>query len=179
MNRVSTAKTQATTGTYAWGLKFGYDAWANLLSESVTQGSAYTLSVAATSKNHLSGYSYDAAGDLLSDGTNSYTYNAENEIVTAAGVTYTYDVDGNRVQKATTGTPYKLYWYGIGSDPLSESDASGNLTAEYIFFGGARIAMLNLSTGAVSYYVEDHLGSPRVITNASDATLFDNGSPFP
>jgi hypothetical protein len=55
LNRIPTAKTQATTGTYAWGLKYGYDAWANLHSESVTQGSAYTLSVAATGKNQLSG----------------------------------------------------------------------------------------------------------------------------
>jgi RHS repeat-associated protein len=175
LNRISTAKTQATTGTYAWGLKYGYDAWANLLSESVTQGSAYTLSVAATGKNQLSGYSYDAAGNLLSDGTNSYTYNAENEIVTAAGVTYTYDGDGDRVQKSSG----KLYWYGGGINPLAESDASGNINEEYIFFNGRRAAMLTISTSAVDYYVEDQIGSSRVITNSSGAIQDDcDFSPF-
>ena len=32
LNRVSTAKTSATSGTYSWGLQFGYDPWANLRS---------------------------------------------------------------------------------------------------------------------------------------------------
>ena len=31
LNRVSTAQSQATSGTYAWGLSFGYDPWANLI----------------------------------------------------------------------------------------------------------------------------------------------------
>ncbi len=44
-------------------------------------------------------------------------------MTTAAGVTYTYDGDGKRVQKSTG----KLYWYGVGSDPLIESDADGKL----------------------------------------------------
>jgi hypothetical protein len=170
LNRISTAKTQATTGTYAWGLKYGYDAWANLLSESVIQGSTYTLSVAATGKNQLSVFSYDNAGNLLSDGTNSYTYNAENEIVTAAGLTYTYDGAGNRVKKSSG----KLYWYGGGIDPLSESDASGNITEEYIFFNGRRAAMLTLSTSSVDYYVEDQIGSSRVVTNSSGVVQDDS-----
>jgi RHS repeat-associated protein len=184
LNRVSTANTQATTGTYAWGLKFGYDAWANLLSATTTQGSATNLCVNAAVSNRLTttcqgstSFTYDAAGDMTYDGRNYYAFNGEGElasITSAANTTYTYDGDGNRVQKATTGTPYRLYWYGIGSDPLSESDASGNLTAEYIFFNGRRAAMLNISTSAVSYYVEDHLGSSRVITNASGAIQDDS-----
>jgi len=52
------------------------------------------------------------------------------------------------VQKSTG----KLYWYGMGSDPLDESDASGNLTDEYVFFGGKRIARRNVSSGNIFYY---------------------------
>ncbi len=60
LNRISTAVTQATTGLYAWGLSFGYDPWANLLNVSVTQGSAFPLSVSTdpSHPNRLSGYSY-------------------------------------------------------------------------------------------------------------------------
>ncbi|MGA7784821.1 MAG: RHS repeat-associated core domain-containing protein, partial [Candidatus Acidiferrales bacterium] len=92
----------------------------------------------------------------------------------------TFDGDGDRVMKATINTPpaaptpFKLYWYGVGSDPLSESDASGNISEEYIFMGGTRIAMLTLSSGAVNYYVQDHLGSSRVVTNASGTVLDDS-----
>ena len=123
----------ATSGTYAWGLSFGYDAWANLLTATVTQGSAPMLSVTANWNNQLSGYSYDASGNMLNDGVNTYTYDAENQITTVAGVTYTYDGDGDRVEKSNG----KLYWYGDGANALDETDLSGNLTDEYIFFGGS------------------------------------------
>ena len=58
------------------------------------------------------------------------------QIKTAASVNYTYDGDGDRVEKSNG----KIYWYGTGSDVLDESDLSGNITDEYIFFGGKRIA---------------------------------------
>jgi RHS repeat-associated protein len=179
LNRVSTAKTTATSGTYSWGLQFGYDPWANLLSASVTQGSAYSFSVYADGSNriHNTGgtFTYDAAGNLTSDPVNSsYIYNAEGELTSAAGVTYTYDGDGDRVQKSSG----KLYWYGTSSDAFSESDSSGNLTAEFIFLGGARIAMLTLSAGTVNYYVNDHLGSSHVVTNSS-GTILDDSDFYP
>ena len=64
----------------------------------------------------------------------------------------------------------KLYWYGMGSDPLDESDASGNLTDEYVFFGGKRIARRNVSSGNVFYYFADHLSTSRVIVQAGQTT---------
>jgi len=90
-------------------------------------------------------------------------------MTSTAGVTYTYDGDGKRVLKANAGTPpqpFKLYWYGVGGDPLVESDASGNSTDEYIFFGGKRIARRK-SDGTIHYYFADHLGTSRVVTNAT------------
>lgn len=176
LNRISTAATQATSGTYSWGLSFGYDAWANLLSASVTQGSAPALSIGVSNKNQINntGFAFDSAGNMTGDGTNSYTFNAEGELVTAAGVTYTYDGGGNRVKKSNG----KLYWYGVGSDPLAESDASGNFNNEYVFLGGMRIAMIVVSSGAVNYYVQDHLGSSRVVTNSS-GTILDDSDFYP
>jgi len=53
----------------------------------------------------MDGYSYDAAGNLLNDGTHSYTYDAENRITKVDGgntAKYDYDADGHRVQKITT-----------------------------------------------------------------------------
>jgi RHS repeat-associated protein len=83
-----------------------------------------------------------------------------------AGVTYKYDGDGKRVWK-TSG---KLYWYGTGSDPVMETDLSGNLTDEYIFFGGKRIARRD-SSGNVVYYMTDHLGTSRIVTSSAGAIL--------
>ena len=65
-----------------------------------------------------------------------------------------------------------MYWYGVDSDPLLETDASGNLTNEYVFFGGKRIARRDSSSN-VNYYFPDHLGTARVLTNASGTVLDD------
>jgi RHS repeat-associated protein len=94
--------------------------------------------------------------------TSSYAWNAESEIKTANSVNYTYDGDGNRVQKSNG----KIYWYGAGTEILDESDASGNITDEYVFFGGKRVAHRSVSSGNIFYYAEDLLGSSRAMVQA-------------
>jgi RHS repeat-associated protein len=90
-----------------------------------------------------------------------------------AGVTYTYDGDGKRVQKSNG----KLYWYGMGSDPLDETDLGGNTNNssfnEYTFFDGKRIARRD-STNAVNYYFADHLGTARIVANSSGTPVDDS-----
>ena len=97
----------------------------------------------------------------------NYTFDAENRITGAAGCTYTYGAEGNRVEKSngSTGT---LYWY-MTPGIVAESDLSGNLRSEYMFFGGARVARKGFSGGttSVSYYFSDHLKTASVITNSS------------
>jgi RHS repeat-associated protein len=48
----------------------------------------------------------------------------------------------------------------------------GNITNEYVYFGGQRIARRDAS-GNVYYYVEDMLGSSRVITQANGTVCYD------
>ncbi|HKV04947.1 MAG TPA: RHS repeat-associated core domain-containing protein [Candidatus Acidoferrales bacterium] len=165
VNRIVTAETSSTSGSNCWGETYTVDQWANLTA--IGAASGYTgcaqegLGVSATANNQLSstGFSYDASGNMLTDGTNTYGWNAESEIKSAAGVNYTYDGDGNRVQKSSG----KIYWYGAGTEILDESDLSGNFTNEYVFFGGKRIAMRNVTTGTIYYYTEDMLGSSRTM----------------
>ncbi|MDP9267984.1 MAG: hypothetical protein M3P27_06610 [Acidobacteriota bacterium] len=98
------------------------------------------------------------------------SYDAENRILTASGVTYTYDGDGVRVKKSSG----KLYW-----SSLTESDLSGNATADYVFFGGRRIARVDLPSGTVHYYFTDHLGSANVVTNAIGTTIEQESDYYP
>lgn len=173
VNRILKAETTSTSGTYCWGEQYGYDAWGNLLSitaitpqyNGCSQESGFSNTMSAS--NQIVGFCYDAAGNLLAQSappcsSPTYTYNAENELTSTAGVTYTYDGDGKRVEKSNG----KLYWYGTSPDPLDETNASGSLTYEYIFFGGKRIARRD-SSGNVDYYFADHLGTARVVTNAT------------
>lgn len=63
--------------------------------------------------------------------------------------TYTYDADGNRVEKSngSTGT---LYWY-MSPGIVAESNLSGNLTSEYVFFDGERMAHKDFPNNAVEF----------------------------
>ena len=174
LNRVGTGTSVANSGTNCWGEQYGYDAWGNLLT--ITLPSAYSactqpdnLSVSVTTANQISGYTFDAAGNLDTipgTGGGTYTYNAENQMTSTAGVTYTYDGDGKRVKKSN-GT---IYWYGMSSDPLSETNLSGTLINDYVFFGGQRIARRDPSGDTFAYFA-DHLGTSRKVEEiASGAT---------
>ncbi len=174
VNRILSAGTTATTGTYCWGYKYSYDAWGNLLSQAgwsptynaCTEGTMGT--VTADGNNHISGFSYDSSGNTLGDGNYTYTWDGESQMKTAAGVTYAYDGDGRRAAKVGS----KLYWYGSGGEILAETDAAGNTLNEYVFFGGKRVAVVPAS-GSALYYAEDSLGSSRVIVQSNGTVCYD------
>src|SRR6202035_2687673 len=79
---------------------------------------------------------------------------------------YAYDGDGQRVKKSngSTGT---LYWRNLGGEILDESDLSGNVQEEYVYFNGQKFARRDISTNAVHYYFSDHLGSHSLVTDSS------------
>jgi RHS repeat-associated protein len=94
---------------------------------------------------------------------NTYSWNAEQHLNSAANVTYTYDGDLRRVKKSS-GT---LYWYcAVCGNVLAESDLSGNITSEYIYFAGRKIARRD-GSGNVYYMFADHLGSTHTVTNST------------
>ncbi len=180
----------ASAASGAWGESYQIDPWGNL-----TQFQSYeslpfeesSASMAATAQNQISGYCYDAAGNLLAETSSpcpptspTYTYNAENELTSTAGVNYFYDGDGKRVEKYMATDPpfYELYWYGTGTDALEETDGTGSTTDsafhEYVFLNGSRIARRDASSsGDVEYYFADDLDSTRILTDSSGNTLED------
>jgi len=176
LNRLTSAQNAGTdctakvlqNKTEYWGNSYGYDAWGNLLQKSITKCGAENLIVTADAHNwiHASGtdYQYDAAGNMTFDATAglNYTFDQENRLTGASGYAYTYDGDGNRVCKSngSTGT---LYWY-MTTGIVGESDLSGNLTDEYVFFDGERVA--RKSTNGVFYYFSDHLKTASVVTDS-------------
>ena len=180
LNRI----TQGESSGSQWGETYNIDAWGNLLSMSAISGktSHENLSTTVLTNNQLVGYGYDTAGNMVSNGSVSYIYDAENRLLWTNGLNptqtkYIYDGDGNRVEKCaaatvttacpTSGTSGTLYWRGTMPDPQAETDLSGNVLENYIFFGGRRIARRDASTKAVHFYFSDHLGSHGVVENAT------------
>jgi RHS repeat-associated protein len=185
LNRIVAGASQATSGVDCWGQSYGPqtnpvgnppqppdDAWSNLTQINLTQCSGNQLSASVNTSNQIntsSSYAYDAAGNMTQDGSGfTYSFDAENRIASAAGVSYSYDGNGLRVKKSN-GT---LYWRSIFGDSIAESDLSGNITSEYVFFAGRRIARMD-SGGNVFYYFADPLGTTRTITQSNGTVCYD------
>ena len=145
-----------------WANSYTYDPWGNLTNKTPGSPAGENLNMPADTNNHLSGLTYDAAGNVKNDGS-AYVYDAENRIITAGTVSYTYDAYGRRVQKSTGIN----YWYGIGGQIMAETDSSGNWT-NYIFFAGQRLAR-NVS-GDIKYFITDHLHSTGMFVDKAGAS---------
>jgi RHS repeat-associated protein len=98
----------------------------------------------------VQGAQYDGRGNQTGIDGNSYAYDGENRLATVNGVNnYEYDGDGRRVRK-TAGGVTTTYVY----------DAMGQMAAEY----GTEAVTAGCSP---CYVTTDHLGSTRLLTNAS------------
>jgi YD repeat-containing protein len=131
----------------------------------------------SSTTNRVTGYSYDAAGNLTSDGTTSYAYDAENHLISVNSTTgYKYDGVGRRARKLSGENT--RFIYGISGELVAEySGSSGNLLKEYVP-GGGMMAVIDPSAGT-RYTTTDHLGSPRVVTNSSGSVVSRHDSmPF-
>ncbi len=56
---------------------------------------------------------------------------------------------------------------------MAESDLSGNITKEYIYFAGQRTAWVDASSGDVYYYYTDQIGSVRRITTQTGTPCYN------
>jgi RHS repeat-associated protein len=169
-DRITAGWSSANTGNYSWGENYAVDAWGNLQITPMSgkaHGGNFTHS--GTVLNQAAGLGYDAAGNLTNyTYPGQYVYDQENRLLSTAGITYTYDGNGERVLKSntSTGAAVKRYW-SMGSNTLAEGDGAGNLTAEYIYFGGKRIARIDLPANTVHYYLSDHLGSTSIVVSSA------------
>lgn len=173
LNRLASAQTTSNL----WGNTYVYDIWGNLLQKNQISGKTdgEFLQQTVNANNQIVGLTFDAVGNQTNDGSGlTFSYDAENRTIAAGGVTYSYDGDGKRVKKSNG----KLYWYGVGSDPLTETDLSGTPSADFIFFNGKRTARLDanhdeMKAGSVAVY--GRLGlrfwrTTKVVTAAAMAT---------
>src|SRR5205807_4262570 len=98
-------------------------------------------------------YTYDAAGNVTSDGVHIYQYDAENRLVNVDnGATgqYAYDISHRRYKKVTGGMTTHYIWQG--SQVIAEYDgSSGAVTAEYIYSGSRMI--VKIASGTTQYFL--------------------------
>jgi RHS repeat-associated protein len=164
---------------------YNIDPWGNLTN--ITGNTTELLNAAkAYDSNQLPGNSYDPAGNVTSDGINTYQYDPENRIsvVSNGEAAYTYDGDGQRVTKSLWGgSSGTIYWYGTHGEVLAESDLSGNITAEYVYFNGKRLARTDnptdFETAHLRYYISDHLGSTDMVMDETFSNVLEDMDYYP
>jgi RHS repeat-associated protein len=167
LNRLTTSSESGSS----WSQTNGYDRYGNRW---IDLGGGNQNLYFNTSNNRISGWSYDAAGNLLNDASHSYSYDAENKITDVDSLAaYIYDGAGQRVRKLV-GENLRFV-YGIGGELIAEySGASGSLLKEYIYGASGLLATVEptaVNSNGTRYTTPDHLGSPRVVTNSGASVI--------
>jgi RHS repeat-associated protein len=177
-NRLRQAQTLDTSAPNTWNLNWGYDRLGNRLSQTLVAG---TISVGQPSfvvdplTNYITGYCYDAAGNLLDEtacptGTHTYTYDGADRLTQINGGSATYTYFGQLRIKKTTGDGTTIYIYS-GGKPIAEYSAGAAVTnpsKEYIYAGSQLLA--TVAGSSTTYYHPDHL-SNRAETDSAGNVL--------
>ena len=80
-----------------------------------------------------------------------------------------YKVRVTAVVPLTSGTTY--YFYDSGGKLLSEYDAAGTCTKDYLYLGGKMIGEYVPTTSSYYYYASDQINSTRLVTDATGAVV--------
>lgn len=170
-----------------WKQEYSYDRYGNRLNVNDLTGD-HSLSISDTNNRiTTTGVTYDLAGNVTTDTNgNIYTYDAENRMITAMTsqgmAKYFYDGSGKRIEKMAIDpsfdpmTPVITRYVYDGSGRLA-AEYQGNTTPiinqptkEYVYgAAGMQVVIEPNETDPdkqIQYLTSDHLGSPRVITDA-------------
>jgi len=149
----------ANNPTKLGGTTLKYDA-ASQLEEGGTTEYAFDEMGQRTEADPASGptttYGYDQAGNLI-----SVDRSAEGEIAKIED-DYAYDGNGLRASQSISGSKAQLAWDVSGELPLLLYDSTS-----YYLYGPDGIPFEQIASETATYLHHDHLGSTRLITNAS------------
>jgi RHS repeat-associated protein len=159
---------------------YGYDSAGNRTSRSgpATSGSTETATYDAQGRLDTRGgldYTFDAAGYLTQRGADTFNYGPQGRLLSAnvsgVAITYAYDGLGRRTSRTDSGGTER-YLYGSPDNPwqlTASRDPAGVLT-QYFYDPDGNLT--GIERGGNRFYVfTDRIGSPRLVTNSTGATV--------
>ena len=161
----------ANCGTAA-NQSFSYDAFGNI-SES---GSPYSFQPTYTTNPPTNRFatipgttpSYDANGNVLSDGNHAYAWDSDGNSIAVDSVSLTFDAMDRMVEQNRSGT-YTQVVYGPGGGKLALMNGS-SLTKALVPLPGQATAVYT-SSGLDHYRHSDWLGSARLTSSPSQSYI--------
>ncbi len=159
-----------------WNQTFSYDVFGNI-SKSGTTSFMPTYNTATNQFLSLPAGtpSYDANGNLQSDGFHTYSWDADGKNVQLDNgntVTMTYDALGRWVERKFANGTYDQGVYAPGGGPELFIAAAGALRTAYVPLSGQAYASYNTS-GLAWYQHSDWLGTGRLFSSTTRTVVND------
>ncbi|HLP40813.1 MAG TPA: RHS repeat-associated core domain-containing protein, partial [Fibrobacteria bacterium] len=121
-------------------------------------------------------FTHNANGDLATmiqgADTTTYDYDAFGNLVAVelpdgTGIEYVIDGQNRRVGRKLNGVLRQGFLYQGQLEPIAELDSAGNVVARFIYANHSHVPDYMIKGGVTYRIISDHLGSPRLIANAS------------
>jgi hypothetical protein len=119
-----------------------------------------------TATNQISGFSYDAAGNMINDGSHIYSYDAEGNLSAVdngSTAQYTYDALNHRVQALIMGYPIEYVFNAAGQRTSAWNGSNNTLYRGQYYWGAAPLAFYY--NGQTYFQHQDWVGTERARTN--------------
>jgi hypothetical protein len=149
---------------------YTYDRYGNRWQQNAPQGGPQPQLSFNTATNQVSGYAYDAAGNMINDGSHSYVYDAEENLIGVDGgatAQYVYNALNQRVRTVVGGNITEFVYNSSGQRVSLWSGISHQQLRGQYYWGSRPVAFY--ASGAVHFQHQDWMGTERMRTGYNGA----------